>query len=290
MAAKVRVILNLAAGRQNVHHNNLTRQSEKKNFPMKLNTRAQSAQHPHNNSPVVLVHGLFGSLDNLGVLARELVQEYDVVQVDMRNHGLSPRSDEMNYPAMAQDLLDTLDDHHIDKAIFIGHSMGGKAVMALSALAPERVEKLVAIDIAPVDYHVRRHDEIFAAINAVTDARVTTRQQAASLMREHVKEEGVIQFLLKSFVEGAWRFNVPVLWEQYPHIVGWETIPAWPHPALFVCGGNSPYVTEQYRSALLEQFPQARAHVIAGAGHWVHAEKPEAVMRAINRYLAEKSN
>ena len=275
---------------QNGQHDTLTRQCEKKNFAMKLNIRAQSAQNLHNNSPIVLVHGLFGSLDNLGILARDLVTDYDIIQVDMRNHGLSPRSPEMNYPAMAQDLLDTLDARQIEKAIFIGHSMGGKAVMALTALAPERVERLVAIDIAPVDYHVRRHDEIFAAINAVTDAQAPSRQQAASVMRQHLQEEGVIQFLLKSFVDGEWRFNVPVLWDQYPHIVGWETIPAWEHPALFIPGGNSPYVTEAYREQLLAQFPQARAHVIAGAGHWVHAEKPDAVLRAIRRYLSEQVN
>ncbi|MGG5158493.1 esterase [Citrobacter portucalensis] len=257
---------------------------------MKLNIRAQSAQNLHNNSPIVLVHGLFGSLDNLGILARDLVVDHDIIQVDMRNHGLSPRSPEMNYPAMAQDLLDTLDAQQIEKATFIGHSMGGKAVMALTALAPDRIDRLVAIDIAPVDYQVRRHDAIFTAINAVTDAQVTSRQQAASVMRQHLQEEGVIQFLLKSFVDGEWRFNVPVLWDQYPHIVGWETIPAWEHPALFIPGGNSPYVTEAYREQLLAQFPQARAHVIAGAGHWVHAEKPEAVLRAIRRYLNEHAN
>ncbi len=280
----------VAAQWQNGQHNTLTRQSEKKNFAMKLNIRAQSAQNLHNNSPIVLVHGLFGSLDNLGVLARDLVNDHDIIQVDMRNHGLSPRDPVMNYPAMAQDLLDTLDAQHIEKATFIGHSMGGKAVMALSALAPERIARLVAIDIAPVDYHVRRHDEIFTAINAVTASQAKIRQQAAEIMREHLNEEGVIQFLLKSFVDGEWRFNVPVLWEQYPHIVGWETIPAWDHPALFIPGGNSPYVTEAYRADLLAQFPQARAHVIAGAGHWVHAEKPEAVLRAIRRYLNETAN
>jgi len=245
----------------------------------------QTAQQSHTASPIVLVHGLFGSLDNLGVLARELVTDFDIVQVDMRNHGLSPRSDEMNYPAMAQDLLDTLDELSIDKATLIGHSMGGKAVMAATRIAPERIDKLVAIDIAPVDYKVRRHDEIFAAINAVTEAGATTRQEAAALMRQHIPEDGIIQFLLKSFAAGEWRFNVPTLWDQYPHIVGWDTVPAWDHPALFIRGGNSPYVDESHRDALLAQFPQARAHVIAGAGHWVHAEKPQAVVRAIRRYL-----
>lgn len=257
---------------------------------MKLNTRAQSAQSPHNNSPIVLVHGLFGSLDNLGVLARDLVTDHALLQVDMRNHGQSPRSAQMTYADMAQDLLDTLDAHNIEKATLVGHSMGGKAVMALTALAPERIDGLVVIDVAPVDYAVRRHDEIFAAINAVTEAGVSTRQQAATVMREHLDEEGVVQFLLKSFVDGEWRFNVPALWDQYSNIVGWQPVPAWSHPALFIPGGNSPYVTEAYRDALLTQFPQARAHVIAGAGHWVHAEKPDAVLRAIRRYLADIEN
>lgn len=257
---------------------------------MKLNTRAQSAQSPNNNSPIVLVHGLFGSLDNLGVLARDLVTDHDILQVDMRNHGLSGRSPEMTYAAMAQDLLDTLDANHLEKVTLIGHSMGGKAVMALTALAPERISGLVVIDVAPVDYDVRRHDEIFAAITAVTDAGVSTRQQAAAIMREHLNEEGVVQFLLKSFVDGQWRFNVPVLWDQYSEIVGWQPVPAWQSPTLFVRGGNSPYVTEACRDELIRQFPEARAHVIAGAGHWVHAEKPEAVLRAIRRYLSDTAN
>lgn len=257
---------------------------------MKLNTRAQTAQSPHNNSPVVLVHGLFGSLDNLGVLARDLVNDHDILQVDMRNHGLSGRSPEMTYAAMAQDLLDTLDANNLQQVTLIGHSMGGKAVMALTRLAPERINGLVAIDVAPVDYDVRRHDEIFAAINAVSASDAATRQQAAAIMRQHLDEEGVIQFLLKSFVDGEWRFNVPVLWDQYRNIVGWDDLPVWPHPTLFIRGGRSPYVTEAYRDALLTQFPQARAHVIAGAGHWVHAEKPEAVLRAIRRYLADTAN
>ena len=252
---------------------------------MKLNTRTQTAQQPNNNPPIVLIHGLFGSLDNLGVLARDLAKDHHILQVDMRNHGLSPQSDEMNYAAMAQDIVETMDAHQLGRAILVGHSMGGKAAMAVTALASERVLKLVAIDIAPVDYQVRRHDEIFSAIRAVSEAGATTRQQAAAIMREHLSEEGVIQFLLKSFADGEWRFNVPALWEQYSHIVGWQAVPAWRGPALFIAGGASPYVQENHRAALLSQFPSARAHVIAGAGHWVHAEKPEAVLRAIRRFL-----
>lgn len=257
------------------------------NFAMKLHYRMQNAQQPSGLRPVVLIHGLFGTLDNLGVLGRDLQQQRDVVQIDLRNHGLSPRSPEMNYRAMANDVQELLDDLDFGQSIIIGHSMGGKTAMALSAQIPDRLTKIVAIDIAPVDYQVRRHDKIFAALRAVTDAGAGTRSEAAAIMRAHIDEEGVVQFLLKSFQQGEWRFNVPVLWDQYEHIVGWDTVPAWHKPILFIRGAESPYLDDRYRDTLLQQFPQAKAHVIAGCGHWVHAEKPEAVLRAIHRFLDE---
>jgi len=252
---------------------------------MILNARLQTEQSAPDALPILLIHGLFGSLDNLGVLARGVRDARPTLQVDVRNHGLSARSDEMNYHVMAQDIVETLDAHHIEHVGVIGHSMGGKIAMALSALASERIEKMVLIDIAPVDYQTRRHDEIFTAIRAVTAAGVTRRSEAAAVMRQHLDEEGVIQFILKSFADGEWRFNVPVLWDNYATISGWEEIPAWPHPALFIRGGNSPYLDNHYRDALLRQFPQAHAHVINGAGHWVHAEKPDAVLHAVRRFF-----
>ncbi|ERK18273.1 Esterase ybfF [Pantoea sp. AS-PWVM4] len=252
---------------------------------MILNARLETEQSAPDAPPILLIHGLFGSLDNLGVLARGLRDARPTLQVDVRNHGLSPRSDEMNYAAMAQDIVDTLDAHGLDRVGVIGHSMGGKIAMTLSAIAPDRIEKLVMIDIAPVDYQTRRHDEIFAAIRAVSAAGVTRRGEAAEVMRTLLTEEGVIQFILKSFQDGEWRFNVPVLWDNYATISGWNEVPAWPHPALFIRGSESPYLDNQHRDALLRQFPQAHAHVISGAGHWVHAEKPEAVLRAVRRFF-----
>lgn len=255
------------------------------NFAMKLHYQLLATES--DALPVILIHGLFGNLDNLGVLARDLNQQHSVIKVDLRNHGLSPRSAVMTYPEMAKDLLALLDDLQLDKVIVIGHSMGGKAAMALTAIAPERVEKLIVIDVAPVNYQTRRHDEIFVALQAVSAAGITQRQLAAELMRDYLKEEGVIQFLLKSFYQGEWRFNLPVLIEQYENITGWQEVPAWPHPTLFIRGGLSPYVQDSYRADIARQFPQARAHVVAGTGHWVHAEKPEAVLRAIHRFLGE---
>ncbi len=253
---------------------------------MNLNFRLQSEQSATHGLPLVLIHGLFGSLDNLGVLARGLKDDRRLIQLDVRNHGLSSRAPEMDYPLMAQDILETLDDLQVDRFNVIGHSMGGKIAMALTALAPDRVESIVVIDIAPVAYTTRHHDDIFTALNAVTNAAITSRNEAASLMRQSINEEGVIQFLLKSFHDGEWRFNVPVLLSCYDDIIGWQSLPAWPHPVLFIRGDRSPYLADEYRDALMSQFPQARAHVISGAGHWVHAEKPDAVLRAIRRFLA----
>jgi len=273
-------------GRKMWIHDTLTPRFNCKNFAMKLNVRLQTEQSAVANLPTVLIHGLFGSLDNLGVLARELKETRPVIQLDVRNHGLSPRSDEMSYPAMAQDVLETLDELGIARFDLVGHSMGGKIAMALTAAAPERTGKLVVIDIAPVAYPERHHDAIFAALNAVTAAGVTSRGDAAALMRRTIEEEGVIQFLLKSFHEGRWRFNVRALEAHYSAIIDWQSLPAWPHPALFIRGERSAYLDDRWRDALLAQFPQARAHVIAGAGHWVHAEKPDAVLRAISRFYA----
>ncbi len=267
-------------------HDNLMRLFICMNFSMKLHYRLQGSEVTGSTAlPVLLIHGLFGTLDNLGILARDLRQQHNVLQVDLRNHGQSGRSDEMSYAAMAQDLEETLDAVGFQKIIVIGHSMGGKAAMALTARIPDRIEKLIAIDVAPVDYHVRRHDEIFAAINAVTDARLRDRTSASDCMRQYIKEDGVIQFLLKSFRQGEWYFNVPVLLSEYETITGWEDVPAWDHPALFIRGSLSPYVQDEYRDAIARQFPQAKAHVVAGAGHWVHAERPDAVLRAVHRFI-----
>ncbi|CAM3160411.1 putative enzyme with alpha/beta-Hydrolase domain [Xenorhabdus nematophila ATCC 19061] len=250
-----------------------------------LNYHFHIPENPQSATPIVLIHGLFGDLNNLGILGRDLQQHYPVIQIDVRNHGISPRMENMDYRDMAQDVLTLLDELNVPKATIIGHSMGGKIAMTMTAIAPERIEKIVVIDIAPIAYPVHRHDSIFSALNKVTAAGAATRQIAADIMRQDIREEGVIQFLLKSFRQGEWKFNLPVLQQEYEKIISWETIPAWHKPVLFIRGGNSDYITEEYRDDIIRQFPQATAWVIAGSGHWVHAEKPEAVLRAIHRFL-----
>lgn len=252
---------------------------------MKLNYLLQG-----NGPTIVLIHGLFGSLDNLGSLARDLTKDYQVLQVDLRNHGLSSHSQDMNYSVMTQDLkqlFKELDLHHLT---LIGHSMGGKVAMALTAVVPELIDRLIVIDIAPVTYHERRHDDVFAALQTVTEQHITERRQAAVVMKAFIKQDSVIQFLLKSFNKGEWLFNVSALYEHYESISGWHDVPQWNKPTLFIKGQLSPYISRAYWDEIARQFPHAKAHVIAGSGHWVHGEKPEATIRTIRHFLQETAD
>ncbi|MDR0806262.1 MAG: esterase [Enterobacteriaceae bacterium] len=253
---------------------------------MKLNYRLQGNRRQNSDPVILLIHGLFGSLDNLGVLARDLQQDYQTLQIDVRNHGLSPHSPEMNYQVMAEDILALCRELSLDKISLIGHSMGGKISMKLTELAPELIRQLVVIDIAPVDYKESHHDDVFAALNAVTQAGMQQRTEAATIMRKMNLHEGVIQFLLKSFHSGEWRFNLPVLQQCYRDIIGWQDVPAWDHPMIFIRGELSPYIQDSYRSEIARQFPQAKAYVVAGCGHWVHAEKPQHVIRIVRNFFA----
>ncbi|HAE64630.1 alpha/beta fold hydrolase [Acinetobacter johnsonii] len=239
---------------------------------------------------LVFVHGLFGSLSNLGMLARELYSSNHVLQVDVRNHGLSAHSNVMNYEVMATDLIETLDELNIEHFSLIGHSMGGKLVMKVTELAGDRLDQLVVLDITPIAYKENHHEQIFKALFAVQKADIETRQQAIEIMREYLKEEMVIQFLLKSFSKGRWLFNVDALYQNYAQILSWENIETWHKSALFIRGGNSPYVEKpEYIEAIQSQFSQAQIQTVADAGHWLHAEKTAQVLQIITQYLSQPS-
>ena len=251
-----------------------------------LNYRIHQPENPISSAAIVLIHGLFGDLQNLGVLARNLQNYFTVIQLDIRNHGDSPWAETMLYSEMANDVLTLLTYLKQKSVIAIGHSMGGKIAMMMTAIAPQFIEKIVVIDIAPVTYQINRHENIFSALEAVTTSAVTSRQEAAVIMRHILNKESEIQFLLKSFQQGKWKFNLPVLKKEYNQLMNWKTIPAWPKLAFFIRGSLSDYISEDYRNDIIVQFPQAHGQIIMGCGHWVHAENPAAVNRAIARFLA----
>lgn len=238
---------------------------------------------------VVLIHGLFGNLDNLGLLARDLKNDHQVLSIDLRNHGQSFHSDQHDYTLMADDVNQLLESLNIENAIVIGHSMGGKVAMKLADIAAEKIQKLIVMDISPVAYKERKHDAVIAGLELVLDKKPTSRSEVMKLLAEHIVEDGVRQFLGKSLTREndhmIWRFNVPSLKNNYLNIIGWEPISLCEIPTLFIKGGNSDYLTTEHQPQIQAQFKQAKAHVIANTGHWLHAEKPVEVLRAIRKFI-----
>ena len=234
-----------------------------------------SAQAP----AVVLIHGLFGDLDNLGQLARHLDNDYRVVALDMRNHGHSPHQESMSWAELSLDLLTLLDHLAIPVAHLVGHSLGGKLAMQFALRHPARTLSLVVVDVAPVAYASARHETVFAALQAVEEQAAKDRKSAEAIMAPFLPEAAVRQFLLKSFVvtEGGakWRFNLAALQACYDELMGWQTPAApFPGPTLFIKGGLSDYLLPEYQGSIVSLFPQAKARIIPDAGHWLHAEKP----------------
>lgn len=241
-------------------------------------------------SDVVLIHGLFGSLENLNVIAKPLSEHFRVTNVDLRNHGLSPHSDEMDYLAMANDIVQLMATLKIQKAHLVGHSMGGKVAMQVALTHSELVDKLVVLDIAPVSYPAR-HTKILEALNAVKNADISDRKQADLIMQPYIEELGVRQFLLKSLYKNdegkfVWRFNLSVLDNKYSTIT--DNINANNSclcETLFIKGNDSDYILAEHRDAINALFKNVSAKIIHGAGHWLHAQKPQAVNKAINDFL-----
>lgn len=242
-----------------------------------------------NGDPLILIHGLFGNLDNLGLLARQLENDYRVISIDLRNHGQSFHSDEHNYHALSSDVIQLLEHLSISSTHLIGHSMGGKVAMAIAAQKPEIISSLIVLDMAPVAYPERKHDAVFSGLQQIINTPPKTRKEADELLATSIIEPGVRQFLSKSlYKEGehlALRFNVSALLDNYSYIIGWDKISPFDGNVLFVKGQNSDYITTEYQKDIMEQFPNAKAHVVNGTGHWLHAEKPDIIYRVINRFI-----
>lgn len=238
---------------------------------------------------IVLIHGLFGSYENLGVIARSLTELYKVVNLDMRNHGRSFWHDSMSYPQMAEDLKETLDYLGLETVVVLGHSMGGKVAMEFALRYPERVSKLILADISPVQ-NKARHQDILNALDALDLKTLQSRQQADQELALSIKETGVRQFLLKSLYKEhdqfKWRFNIKALKANYPQLLeAPQSTGPYPGPALFIKGGDSDYLLPEHQTVIQQLFPQSRAKVIMGTGHWLHAEKPVAFTKIVTDFL-----
>lgn len=241
------------------------------------------------NLPVIVIHGLFGSKENLNIIAKPLSEKHRVINVDLRNHGQSFHDAHMNYGVMADDVFRLLNTLGIERAILIGHSMGGKVAMQMALSHGERIEKLVVLDIAPTMY-TPRHQNVFNGLNNVKLDSINNRAEADKQLAQHIVEPGVRQFLLKSLAKTdagfSWRFNVEHIIAAYDEILSKPEGQTFKKPTLFIKGANSDYIQESHRQEIAAHFPNAKAKIIAGAGHWLHAEKPTQVNLAIAQFTA----
>lgn len=243
--------------------------------------------------PVIILHGLFGSLDNWQTIAKKLAEKFQVYIIDQRNHGKSPHTDEFNYELLSNDLLEFFQQNEIDKAHLIGHSMGGKAVMQFALEHSEKVEKLIVVDVAPVAYE-DRHSDVFNALFAADVKTASTREEVEKLLRKKLdNDETTVQFLMKGLSRDEsgkhfeWKFNLDSLYKHYPEIsgaVGSST--PFTGKTLFIKGEKSPYINSENYTAINGLFPDNELAEIKGAGHWVHAEKPHEFIEEVLRFLS----
>lgn len=239
--------------------------------------------------PLVILHGLFGSLDNWFSIAKELVDHYTLYLVDQRNHGDSPHASEWNYGVMVEDLRELLDAEGLDSVYLMGHSMGGKTVMNFAVTYPERVRKLIVGDIAPRYYPIH-HQLILEGLNALDLSSLQSRKEADEQLAAFIPELGIRQFLLKSLGRDAngfaWKVNLPVIAEQIEEVgKALEVGTVFDGPTLFLGGANSSYIQQQDLPDINTHFPNSDWISIPNAGHWLHAEQPQAVVAEMRKFL-----
>ncbi len=242
--------------------------------------------------PVIILHGLFGTLDNWQTLARKLGEQFTVYLVDQRNHGRSPHDPEHTYTALAEDLHHFMESHWMFKAHIIGHSMGGKTAMTFAKLYPDMVDKLVVVDIAPKAY-AGGHEEIFRALQSVDLPNISARSDADEQLQQRIPEKSIRQFLLKNLSRDKdggyrWKMNLAALWDHYKDVL---QMPLAGHPfegdTLFIRGEKSNYILDEDQPLLANEFPGSQLKTIPGAGHWVHAEAPGQLLGLLEQFLSQ---
>lgn len=257
---------------------------------MKLFFREYLPAGSDRSQTIVILHGLFGSSDNWLTQARLLSNNgYKVYTVDLPNHGQSYHSDTFDYPSMVTDLDEFFRDHNLNSCVVLGHSLGGKLAMNFALAHPDRVEKLIVVDIAP-RYYDLEHYTILDGLNAIRVNEIATRNEADQQLAEYVPESDVRQFLLKNLQrknEGGfvWKMNLPLMTKKLPNIgVDLQFSGVFEKPTLFIRGRRSSYIRDQDWQRITEIFPTAKLETME-TGHWVQAEKPQEFVDIVQRWL-----
>lgn len=243
--------------------------------------------------PLLILHGLFGSLDNWQSVSVKLSTRFQVFAVDQRNHGSSPHSPEMDYPRMAADLDEFMQSHGLAHAHVMGHSMGGKTAMQFALLFPERVDKLVVVDMAPRAY-LPRHEKILRALLSLDLPAFETRHQIEEALAPAIPDLGTRQFLLKNLTRSPgerfrWKLGLGEISRNYGRLSEPVTgAPPFERPTLFIRGEISDFLTEADLPLIRQLFPTAELRSIPAAGHLVHVENTEKFLETLTAFLTER--
>ena len=255
---------------------------------MKLHFRALGA-----GPPLIILHGLLGSLDNWVPVAQRLAAQFHVFLLDLRNHGHSPHGEAFSYDAMAADVREFMDNQQTGAAHLLGHSMGAKVVMRFSQLHPEAVRRLVSVDMSPREYPPR-FDTLMDAMLAVDLAKFQRRDEVDKALLATIPDKTMRQFLLKNLGrDGAgqmfWKPNLASIRANYGNLrAALPTATRVGLPALFIRSGNSDYIRDDDAKLIRELFPNVVIQTIAGAGHWVHADAPDELTEIVTRFLLQE--
>lgn len=262
---------------------------EKSYVDMKLHVKSMG-QGP----ALIILHGLFGSSDNWMSLAKTFSQYFSVYLVDQRNHGRSPHSEAWDYPHMAEDIMTFMEDHGIFRASILGHSMGGKTALQFAVDYPDYLEKLIVVDMGIKGY-APHHEAILTALNSIVLDQVANRREVDQQLAQGIPDAGTRMFLMKGLTRDGdkqfvWRFNLKVIAKLYAHILAPITfdIP-YGGPTLMLYGGKSTYVLPEDHPAILASLPMTTFEMIPQAGHWVHADAPEALIQSVLAFMGERS-
>lgn len=238
---------------------------------------------------VLLIHGLFGNLDNLSGLRRQLSASFQVLSIDLPDHGKSAFSDIFSFEGYASKIATLLEQLNVSLTCAIGHSLGGKVAMTLALTYPEKISHLVVIDIAPVTYSPR-HIEVFNGLKSIDLNAINKRADAEAILKQYVFDASTRMFLLKGLYnensQWRWRFNLALLKRDYAILSkGLEFKNFYNNPTLFIKGELSDYIKLCHKPVILKAFPKAQSKVISNTGHWLHAEKPELCSKVISKFI-----
>lgn len=240
--------------------------------------------------PLFILHGLFGLSDNWATVGKILSEYFEIYLIDLRNHGGSPHSDEWTYPAMANDVYELINNQLPNYPItLLGHSLGGKVAMQFASMYPEKLKKLIVVDMAPKDYPVGDRSLIDNML-AMDLEKIKSRKEADEKISSFVKEPAVRQLLSKNLYWNeekklSWRFNLKTISENISEVGKTFSVKKGIQvPALFIKGEKSNYIQEIYMPAIKKIFAHSKFKTIEGAGHWVHAEKPKEFTECIKEF------